>query len=259
MENGDYQHCTFSTISFKDAHIKHTRFLNCIFVACYFRGTTVTDTSFVGCRFVDCNFNHISLKSCDFRYARFIGCQLLFEEMRHNLPPQPNLKEELARNLAIESSTAGLSGDRRSYRLAQIEAHQAHLWAAIRGDSAWYRSHFRGIRRASAAWQLAVGVLNQKLLGSGEQPLRLLAMLALGTFGVFPALFYIFRSRLSGNMNSLGEVLWYSVSNVIPGGIHTEVVAMTFITRTLAVVESTFSIIILAFFASYVFRWSINR
>ena len=78
-------------------------------------------------------------------------------------------------------------------------------------------------------------------------------------FFVFPALFYIFRSRLSGNMNSFGEVLWYSVPNVIPGGIHTEVVAMTFITRTLAVVESTFSIIILAFFASYVFRWSINR
>ena len=38
--------------------------------------------------------------AADFYYVRFSGCQVAFDEMEHSLPSEPNIREELCRNLA---------------------------------------------------------------------------------------------------------------------------------------------------------------
>lgn len=127
IDSPSYKHCTFANLSFKEAKFKGGRFLDCIFIGCYFRRAELTNCGFVGCRFFDCNFSHIALKSCDFRHSIFRGCQVTYSEIEYSLPTEPNLREELTRNLSVESSRLGLSREARRYRMAEIHAHEQHL------------------------------------------------------------------------------------------------------------------------------------
>ena len=124
----------------------------------------------MGCKFLDCNFSHIAIKSCDFRHSLFKDCQLPFAEMRHSFPPEPNLREELARNLALASSQLGLSSEARQYRMEEIRAREAHLRAAIVAESQWYREHFDAFARVRAAAQLSASLGNRWLWGMASVP-----------------------------------------------------------------------------------------
>ena len=147
IKDGDFAHCTFANISFKEACIKDTRFLDCAFIGCYFRRAEIRSSHFIGCKFVDCNFSHIAIKSCDFKYSSFRRCQLPFSEILDCMPSEPNLREELARNLYLASSELGLSGDARRYRMEEIRARENSYRAAVAGRSSWYREHFDGFAR----------------------------------------------------------------------------------------------------------------
>ena len=131
MQDSDYKHCTFANISFLKTIIQKGAFEDCVFIGCYFRRAEIRDSSFVGCRFIDCHFGHVAIKSSQFKYSSFRGCQIAFAELEHNLPPEPNLREELARNLSLESSRLGRSADARQYRITEIQAREADLRAAV--------------------------------------------------------------------------------------------------------------------------------
>lgn len=60
--------------------------------------------------------------------------------MRYSLPQEPNIREELARNLALESSHLGLGSEARAYRLEEIRAREEHLLGAISRDLSGIRS-----------------------------------------------------------------------------------------------------------------------
>lgn len=131
--DANYRHCTFVDASFKGTTLRDCQFLHCIFLGCYFRRTTLKNCTFTGCRFYDCQFPYVSLHTCDFKYSLFKSCQVPFSEMEHSLPSAPNLKEQLCRNLAIQSADLGLSDETRRYRRLEVEARgraslERHHW-----------------------------------------------------------------------------------------------------------------------------------
>ncbi len=258
----DYKHCTFANHSFLKTKIKNGVFLNCVFIGCYFRRAELQDIRFIGCRFVDCNFSHISLRSCDFKYSIFHGCQLPFDEFVYCLPSEPNLREEITRNLAIESSNLGLAKEARSYRMEKIRAHEKHLWAAVQGNSQWYQEHYDPLRRAVALVQWLLSRLNRWLWGYGERAWVLVRNLLLVSGVIFPLLFYLLRDELchdSHEAPGIMKIIHFSFENVIPRGIISNVVAVGTAARVLAGIESILGIIVITLFASYIFRWSLHR
>lgn len=262
ISSPSYEHCTFASLSFKKAKFQDGKFLDCVFIDCYFRRAELTNCDFVGCRFFDCNFNHVALKSCGFRFSIFRGCQIAYSEIEYSLPREPNLREELTRNLSVESSRLGLSQEARRYRIAEIHAHEEHLRAAISGKSQWYREHFDGLGRFRAFLEWTFSLLNRWLWGYGEHAVVLVRNLIVLTFLIFPVVFYTFKTQLShtsGRPIELLDPLYFSLENVIPAGVVSGIIATGPATRFLAGLESLFGVVALALFAAYVFRWSLHR
>ena len=255
--DADYKHCTFANHSFLEAKIQNGLFLNCVFIGCYFRRAELKNTRFMGCRFIDCNFSHISLKSCDYRFSVFHGCQLPFKEFVHCFPSEHNLREELTRNLAIESSNLGLSREARNYRMAEIRAHEKHLLAAVKGDSNWYREHYDFLRRVEALVQYMLSHLNGLLWGYGERAWVLVRNLLFISIIIFPIIFYLLRDELdhaSDKAPGIMEIVYFSFENVIPAGVTSNVVAVGNAARFFAGIESFLGTVAIALFAAYIFR-----
>ncbi|MCU7838968.1 MAG: pentapeptide repeat-containing protein [Candidatus Thiodiazotropha sp. (ex Troendleina suluensis)] len=260
--NADYKHCTFANLSFFGAKVQDGGFLNCVFIGCYFRRAELQNVRFTGCRFIDCNFSHVSIKSCDFRHSIFRGCQLPFAEFAHSLPSEPNLREEITRNLAIESVNLGLGREARDYRMAEIRAHEEHLLSAVRGSSNWYREHFDFLRRTEAFVHWLLSLLNRWLWGYGERAWVLVRNLLLVSVVIFPVFFYLLRDQLdhvSHRTPGIWEIVHFSFENVIPAGVESHVAAVGNAARVLAGIESLLGVIAIALFASYIFRWSLHR
>ncbi|MGC2526115.1 MAG: pentapeptide repeat-containing protein, partial [Candidatus Acidiferrum sp.] len=262
FERANFQHCSFVNMSFKDVTISESNFLDCVFVACYFRRANLTGSSFVACKFIDCEFPKVAIRGCNLRYARFSGCTLAFSEVKLSLPQEPNLREELSRNLAIEAASLGLREEARAFRLCQVEAREADLRAAMTGASQWYREHYDGFRRVSAAVALFVSVSNRVLWGYGERATILLRNAAIIAFGVFPTAFLILRdglARKSGEQIDFGEALAYSLKNFLPTGIESDIVAKGVLVRALSGIEAFIGVIVTALLASYLLRWILDR
>lgn len=55
--------------------------------------------------------------------------------MEHNLPSEPNLREELAAGIAVAAEERGWTSQAKEYRLAAIGAREEHLVAAVGSNS----------------------------------------------------------------------------------------------------------------------------
>ena len=130
LQGGDFAHCTFANISFKDSNLTNIRFSNCTFIGCYFRKTNLKGCDFSGCRFIACDFPKVAVRSCYFRYAHFDECFIGASEIHHSLPQEPNIREELARNLANAAASEGFFKEARAFRLIEIRAREQDLKAA---------------------------------------------------------------------------------------------------------------------------------
>ena len=235
-----FEHCTFANVSFKEGQLSGCRFVNCAFLNCYFRKTLLTGSSFIGCKFLGCEFPRIVIQSCDFKYSHFEDCALPFDEMEHSLPPEANLREELTRRLAIASDSLGLQVDGRRYRLAAIQAQEAHLHAAVFSRSEWYRNHFSGPRRLVALGRLIASRSLGVVWGHGERLYPLIRNLFILTLIVFPAVLWNARDGLAGPSDPVDIVgiIWLSVTTILPVEGVSSVVATSWTTRTLLALES---------------------
>ena len=257
----NYRHCTFVDASFKGTTLRNCQFLHCIFLGCYFRRTTLENCTFTGCRFYDCQFPYVNVHSCNFKYSLFKSCQVPFKEMEHSLPSAPNLKEQLCRNLAIQSADLGLSDETRRYRRLEVEAREEHLWNGITGESNWYRTHFTGSRKFRAVGQWLLSKMNRWLWGYGERLFVLLRNLLLAVVVVFPVFYWWSGDLVRDDGMSLGlwDYLYFSIVNALPVGVSSTISASTWIGYSLVVVESVLGSVTLALFAAYIFRWSLHR
>lgn len=263
VENADFAHCTFANISFKQALLRHSRFVDCAFVSCYFRRADITDCSFAGCRFISCDFPRIAIRSCDFRYTQFDDCFIPYSEIEHSLPKEPNLREALSRNSAIQATALGYYDEAREFRLSEIKAHEEDLKSAVLGRSKWYKEHYTGTRRATAAVSLISSVLNRVLWGSGIRASVLFRNFILLTFLVFPAVFAIFNSDFNslatGKAPSAGDYVFFSLGNMLPTGVRSPLIPVTPFGNVVAATESLLGLVICGLFVSYLFNWISER
>jgi hypothetical protein len=262
IKGASFCHCTFANISFKEVKITQVHFEDCVFVGCYFRKAELEESSFAGCRFFDCDFPRVAIRGCDFRYCKFSGCLLTFSEMRHSLPQEPNLREELAANLAVEASALGHPKEARAFRMCAIGAREENLKAAIMGQSDWYRQHYDLLRRIGALVGLLGSILNRNLWGYGEQARVLMRNFLILGLVVFPLLFYFTRNALrtaSGAVLMPLDSLYFSLQNILPGSIDFGVRAVAPVGRILAGVESILGMVIAGLFVTYLFRWILRR
>jgi hypothetical protein len=261
ISGADCKHCTFVNVSFKEVKLQNGSFTDCIFVGCYFRRADLKDCSFVGCRFIDCRFPHLALRSCDFRYAIFKGCALPADEMLYSLPSEPNLREELARNLSIEAGHLGLSRDAGKYRNIEIRAKEVHLLAAIKGESKWYREHFDAIARVKAFFAVVGSLLNRWVWGYGYRLVVLLRNWVVASTLVFPLLFLTLRSEFQrpADQVTFWSVLLFSFKNSVPASLSSDLTPVGLLAIGLTLLESVYSLVTFALVASYIFRWSLHR
>ena len=261
IENADYRHCTFVDASFKNATLQSCRFLDCTFVGCYFRRTTLQDCQFTGCRFYDSQFPNTILHGCNFHYSQFKSCQVSFSEMEHSLPSPPNLKEQLCRNLAIQSARLGLSDDARRYRRSELSAREKHLWNGVIGESQWYRSHFTGLRRVRAFAQWFLSKVNGVFWGYGDRLGVLIWNLLIAVTILFPGLYWLSGDMVGTNGEDLvySDYLYFSISSALPVSVPSTIYASNWFGHTLVILESVFGAVTLALFAAYVFRWSLHK
>ena len=163
-----------------------------------------------------------------------------FAEMEHSLPREPNLRQELARGLAIASDALGLDVDGRRYRLAAIEAREEHLRAAVLSKSDWYQRHYSGLRKFEALAQLVASRANGLVWGHGENWLVLVRnLLVLALIG-FPAALWFARDGLQQQTGPPGvaDLVWLSVTTIIPVDGVSSVVATTWASRVLLTSEA---------------------
>ena len=214
-----YRHCTFVNVSLKEATLDDCAFVDCIFIGCYFRKTVLKNCRFEGCRFYECDFPRLSLSACRFYYVRFIGCQLSADEIEHSLPFEPNVREELCRNLARESSLLGFSEDARRYRKWETDAHEQHLKSGFTSQSDWYRSHFVGSQKLIALRGWIWSKLNRFLWGYCDSGSRLVFNFLSFTILIFPLLYWLVQSNISNTGESIrfSNCVLLSLSTATPG------------------------------------------
>jgi len=262
LKSWHFNHCTFANVSFKEAHLTDSEFNDCTFVSCYFRRSRVINCHFVGCKFYGCEFPKIAVQSCDFRYAAFFSCAVPFGEMEHNLPSEPNLREELAAGIAVAAEERGWTSQAKQYRLAAIGAREEHLIAAVRSSSTWYKDHYSAWRRVGCCIQLIAGKLNGLLWGYGERWGILLRNLIVLAVGVFPALLWVVRKDLilSGrNPATFTDVLWLSLSAVVPLNVASPVAVSSTTAQMILTFEAFCGVVIGGLFVTLLLRSVLNR
>jgi Pentapeptide repeats (9 copies) len=257
-----FNHCTFANVSFKETQLTDSEFNDCAFVNCYFRKARITNCRFVGSRFYGCEFPRIALQSCDFMYATFFACAVPFGEMEHNLPSEPNLREELAAGMALAAEERGWTAQAKEYRLAAIGAREEHLVAAVSSKSTWYKEHYSSWRRVGACVQFVGSKLNGFLWGYGERWGILLRNLFLLTILVFPALLWLVRKDLipSGrNPATVKDVLWLSLSAIVPVNVASPVAVSSTTAQMILTSEAFCGVVIGGLFVTLLLRSVLNR
>ena len=250
-----------STLSFKDTNLTTFSFLNCVFINCYFRRATLQNCSLVGCEFIDCDFPKLNLVACDFRYARFRRSQIDFIDMRSSLPKEPNLRRDLCRNLASASSHLGLRREARSYRMEEMAARERHLRYAVLGESDWYVNHYRGSERIRALLDLTSSSINRYLFRYGESLSVLLRTSSIAALVVFPLIYRLLPGGFvhrDGDSLSIGECVLFSISTMFPIPNLSNIDTTIWFTHAIAITEAACGVVVLAFAAAYVFRWSLR-
>lgn len=256
LEGIEFAHCTFANVSFKRALLKQCRFVDCAFLNCYFRKSEMIGSSFVGCKFIGCEFPKTTIQSCDFKYSRFENCALPFDELDHSLPREPNLREALCHELALSSERLGAYRDARRYRLKAIEAHQQHLKAAVLSQSEWYESHYPGLRKVRAFIALVAHWTNGFIWGHGEKWWILLRNLIVLAFAAFPALLWFLRSGIRDvdGMVGVGDLMWLSVTTLIPVDGGSTLQAVSLAVRLTLVSEAFVGVVAAGLFVSLLVR-----
>lgn len=261
LEGVEFEHCTFANVSFKEVELRQCSFIDCAFLDCYFRKTRIVGTSFIGCKFLSCDFPKTTIQSCDFKYSRFEDCSIPFDELEHSLPREPNLREDLARGLAISSDALGLLRDGRRYRLAAIRATEEHLRAAVLSNSEWYSSHYRGLRKLAALVQLIASKANGAVWGHGEKWFVLMRNLLVLALVVFPTALWFSQGGLARPSGSIGigDLVWLSVTTIIPVNGVNSVAVTGFATRSILTVEAFLGVVIAGLFITLLVRAMLKR
>jgi hypothetical protein len=255
IDLGLFTHCTFSNISFKGCTITDSRFVNCAFISCYFRKTTIQNSKFDGCKFIECDFPKVRVQSTDFMFPQFKGCFIAYDEMKPNLPAEPELREIVAIELARESYTHGNTTDARKYRIEALRSHEQHLADAFRARSSYYKERYDLAARARAGVAWIGSQANRIVWGNGERGAVLLFNFLLLTLVVFPMVFAAIGGvrPIAGKLTTIDYVLLSIDSATSYSGL-SGVQLISSGARILAVLELVIGLLTFGLFITVLFR-----
>ena len=256
-----FAHCTFANVGFKDITLDQVNFEDCAFIGCYFRKSRWTGCRFQSCRFIDSQIQRVEPMNCTFFYTRFLDCFIPFNRVKSCLPSQPNLRKDLAHNLALEAAKAGYAEEARKFRWCELEALETHLKNAIRQDELWYQTHYATIgRRLGALTTLTASVVNRCLWGYGDKAHVLLINLGIIVFLIFPFAFYLLREDLGKPTGVIGlsDYIYLSVEHILMPTIASSVNPHSW-ALWMTSLEGFVGIVIAGLFVSYLFQWIVRR
>lgn len=176
------QTCHFLRIGAKKASFKKCFLTQCLFEDVYLRNATFTDVHFTGSTFRNCNLEKASLRGCDLRYCTFQATHLDRDEVLGNLPVEPNLKRDLARNLRKNFESIGDKESADIFMDIEIDAHEQELLGICRRKTAYYRSHYNGIDQVVAGLKYLSSKSSGILWGYGHRVHRLVISYIILTF-----------------------------------------------------------------------------
>jgi hypothetical protein len=255
IDLGLFSHCTFANVSFKGCTISDTRFVNCAFISCYFRKTKIQNSKFDGCKFVECDFPKVRVQSTSFMFPRFRGCFIAYDEMQPNLPPEPELREMVAVELAREAYAQGDTTGARKYRLAALRAHEKHLARAFTARSSYYKEHYDALERFRAGASWIASQANRLVWGNGERGTTLLCNFLILALIVFP-LIYVGIGGVKAETGKLTTIdyLLLSIDSATSysglSGVHLVSTAA----RIVAAIELTIGLLTFGLFITILFR-----
>lgn len=164
---------SFIRLGMKEAIIKDCSFTQSNFEDSYFRKAVFKNVRFTGSSFRFCNFDKASFQACDFRYCNFHHCKLPKDEVRACLPPEPNLRRDLARNLRANYEMIGDKKAADTFLDIEIQADEAELKAISLSNTEYYKKHYDRLDQVKAGLKFIVSKLSGMIWGYGHRVGRL--------------------------------------------------------------------------------------
>jgi hypothetical protein len=226
-----------------------------VFIGCYFRKASILNCQFDGCRFIDCNFPKLRLQGSKFTFPQFKGCFIDFDEMRPNLPPEPELRALAASELAREAQALGSTEDARQFRIEALRANETHLWRAAWASSSYYKDHFDTLARIGCWFRWLGSQLNRLIWGNGERGFVLLGNFLLLTIIIYPLLFRLVGGvEPASGATSVGDYVLLSVDNVTGRSGLSAISLVSTDARVLAASEIAVGLLAFGLFITILFR-----
>ncbi len=217
------QTCHFRRVGAKKASFKHSSLTQCLFEDTYLRNAHFSEVNLTGSTFKNCNLEKASFQGCDLRYCTFHVTRLNPDEIINNLPIEPNLKRDLARNLRKNYETIGDKDSADIFLDIEIEAHEQELLGISRRKTEYYKSRYTGFDQASAVLKYSASKLSGLVWGYGHRVRRLVASyliltLAFGFITYFCDLPFHVDPQASARNLGFWESIYYTFAETLSLG-----------------------------------------
>ena len=218
----DFNHCSFTNISFKETEFKDINFLNCIFFNCYFRETKFLNVSFTGCKFIDCNFRKIKDNGgITFKFCFFENSPIKYEFINNCLPREASISIDIIQNLERESYRLGFYDEYLQYKKKLIKLREKDLKERFLRRDDWYCGHYNKKESFKAFLDWIVSKVSGYIWGYGESFFYLIISFLCITIIIW-FLFIFFDSKNIQDINYL-RVLLNILNNTFGSSSETEI------------------------------------
>lgn len=194
---------SFIRLGMKEAVLKDCSFTQSNFEDSYFRKAVFKNVRFTGSSFRFCNFDKASFQACDFRYCNFFHCKLPKDEIIFCLPPEPNLRRDLARNLRANYEMIGDKKSADTFLDIEIQAYEDELKAIFLSKTEYYKSHYNLPGQIQAGAKFLVSKLSGMVWGYGHRVGRLI-------------LSYFLTTCFLSVITYFGQIKFFVSSNSVP-------------------------------------------
>jgi hypothetical protein len=249
--------CHFLRIGVKNAAFEKSSLTQCLFEDTYLRNARFSDVRLTGSTFRNCNLEKASFQGCDLRYCTFQATRLDRDEIIGNLPVEPNLKRDLARNLRKNFEALGDQESADVLLKLEIEAHELELLATFRRNTAYYQSRYNGVDQMRAGLKYFKSKFSGIIWGYGRLVHRLVASYIILSL-VFALITYFyclpFVVDATAPIRSLGfwESIYYTFAGTL--GLGTALAPVTVSGKALQLCQGFLGTIFLALLAAAAYR-----
>lgn len=170
----DMRFCTFERLGIKKAEFSEMRITQSIFDDVYARTATFKDVDFTGTIFRNCNFDKAKFNTCKLWYCKFYNTSLPVDEIVKCLPPEANLRKDIAQNLKMNYLSLGQKDNADIFLDIEINAGQEELYEIFKAKNEYYKKKYDTLDRIGAFFKYSFSLFSGFLWGYGHKVRKLL-------------------------------------------------------------------------------------